>query len=110
MVAGDAHMVAIDDGTHSGFAGPGSGFPVLHAAALDRLGSVKGGDFSHGKYPGAGQFGVVTIDDRSDRILVEPSGRTWTGAEIVGHSFTIAADRAAIGTADTTESTQGARP
>lgn len=87
MVAGDAHMVAIDDGTHSGFAGPGSGFPVLHAAALDRLGSVKGGEFSHGTFPGAGQFGVITVDDQGDRIHVELSGRTWTGAEIVNHSF-----------------------
>jgi hypothetical protein len=101
MVSGDAHMVAIDDGTHSGFAGPDSGFPVLHAAALDRLGSVKGGEFSHGKYPGAGQFGVVTIDDQGDRILLELSGRTWTGVEIVSHSFTITGARSTTTAADT---------
>jgi hypothetical protein len=90
MVSGDAHMVAIDDGEHSGYAGEGSGFPVLQAAAFDRSGSVKGGRFSHGKYPGAGQFGVVTIDDRGDEIGVELCGRMWTGAEIISHSFTIA--------------------
>jgi hypothetical protein len=92
MVSGDAHMVAIDDGDHSGYAGDGSGFPVLHAAALDRLGSVKGGPFSHGRYPGAGQFGVVTVDDRSHEIGIELSGRSWTGAEIISHSFTIPVD------------------
>ncbi len=110
MVAGDAHMVAIDDGTHSGFAGPGSGFPVLHAAALDRLGSVKGGEFSHGKYPGAGQFGIVNIDDRGDRILVELSARTWTGAEIVNHTFTIAAEQRTTAVADMTPLTEGLNP
>jgi hypothetical protein len=92
MVSGDAHMVAIDDGEHSGYAGDGSGFPVLHAAALDRLGSVKGGPFSHGRYPGAGQFGVVTVDDRGHEIGIELCGRSWTGAEIISHSFTIPAD------------------
>ena len=34
MVSGDAHMVAIDDGTNSGYAAGGEGgFPVLQAAA-----------------------------------------------------------------------------
>lgn len=93
MVAGDAHMVAIDDGTNSAYAGAGSGFPVLHAAALDRLGSAKGGPFSHGRYPGAGQFGLVTVTDRVHEIDVAISGRNWTGAEIVGHAFTIRADQ-----------------
>lgn len=90
MVSGDAHMIAIDDGERTGYAGDGSGFPVLHAAALDRLGSVKGGPFSHGKYPGAGQFGLVTVVDRDHEIDIELSGRNWTGAEVVRHSFTIA--------------------
>lgn len=89
MISGDAHMVAIDDGSNSAFAGPGSGFPVLHAAALDRLGSVKGGRFSHGKFPGGGQFGIVTVDDHGDHITVEISGRSWTGATIIEHSFTV---------------------
>ena len=101
MVSGDAHMVAIDDGSHSdyrhedgapggdGAGRPGDGFPVLHAAALDRLGSAKGGPFSHSRFPGAGQFGVVTVDDRGDTISVELAGRSWSGGEIVSHSFTI---------------------
>jgi len=55
MVSGDAHMVAIDDGSNSGYSSLGpAGFPVLHAAALDRPGSEKGGPYSHGAYPGGG--------------------------------------------------------
>ena len=58
MVSGDAHMVAIDDGTNSDYAtGGGAGFPVFHAAALDRPGGVKGGPYSEGVFPGGGQFG-----------------------------------------------------
>lgn len=90
MVSGDAHMIAIDDGTRTGYTGDRTGFPVLHAAALDRKGSIKGGPFSHGKYPGAGQFGLVTVDDRGHEIGIELSGRNWTGAEVISHSFTIA--------------------
>ena len=49
VLSGDAHMLAIDDGSHSGYAnGGGPGFPVVHAAALDRRGSVKGGPYSEG--------------------------------------------------------------
>ncbi|MGH8975165.1 MAG: alkaline phosphatase D family protein, partial [Acidimicrobiia bacterium] len=62
MVSGDAHMAAIDDGTNSDFAtGGGGDFPVLHAAALDRRGRVKGGPYSHGTFPGPGRFGVVRV-------------------------------------------------
>lgn len=60
---------------------------MLHAAALDRRGSVKGGRFSHGKFPGGAQFGLVTVDDRGDELTVELSDRSWTGAEIVNHTF-----------------------
>jgi hypothetical protein len=92
MVSGDAHMVAIDDGSNSGFAADADDqgrFPVLQAAALDRLGSTKGGRFSHGTFPGAGHFGVVEIDDRGSEIDVTLSARAWNGSEIIGHSFTI---------------------
>ena len=85
MVSGDAHMVAIDDGTNSGYAADGSpGFPVLHAAALDRPGSVKGGPYSHGAFPGGGQYGKLVIaDDGGATIGVELSGHTWDGDELV---------------------------
>lgn len=62
MVSGDAHMAALDDGSHSGYSGSGHpGFPVLQAGALDRPGSIKGGPYSHGTFPGGGQFGTITI-------------------------------------------------
>ena len=70
MIGGDAHMVAIDDGSHSGYAGGGRGsFPVFQAAALESGGSVKGGPYSHGNDaggPGKGiagrrQFGLFEV-------------------------------------------------
>jgi alkaline phosphatase D len=64
MLSGDAHMIALDGGSNSGYAsGGGGGFPVMHAAALDRSGSTKGGPYSHGSYPGRGQFGTMDIYD-----------------------------------------------
>ncbi|MGH1491471.1 MAG: alkaline phosphatase D family protein [Acidimicrobiales bacterium] len=85
MVSGDAHMLAIDDGTNSGYASDGSpGFPVLHAAALDRPGSIKGGPYSHGAFPGSGQYGLLEVeDDGGSTIGVRLSGRTWTEDELV---------------------------
>lgn len=91
MVSGDAHMVAIDDGTNSGYAtAGGGGFPVLHAAALDRRGKVKGGPYSEGAYPGPGRFGVVQVDDRGSTVGVELSGRDWRGRTLVRHRFEVA--------------------
>ncbi len=83
MLAGDAHMVAIDDGSNSGYAGPGSGFPLMHAAALDRPGSVKGGPYSSGVFPGGGQFGTVEIvDDGGSEVAITLTGWDWTGARL----------------------------
>ena len=82
MVAGDAHMVAIDDGSNSGYGGH-DGFPVLQAAALDRPGSIKGGPYSHGTFPGPGQFGLVEVTDDGDYIEVTLIGLDYTGAELV---------------------------
>ncbi|WP_166355485.1 alkaline phosphatase D family protein [Phytoactinopolyspora limicola] len=92
MLAGDAHMVAIDDGTNSGYGPTGVGFPVLHAAALDRGGSVKGGPYSHGVAPGGGQFGTMTIDDDgAGPITIELTGLDWTGTELMSYTFTVPA-------------------
>jgi hypothetical protein len=85
MVSGDAHMVALDDGTNSG------GFPVLHAAALDRPGNVRGGPYSDGAFPGAGQFGLVDVrDDGGDQVEVTLSGRTWDDRVLVSRTFRFA--------------------
>jgi hypothetical protein len=80
MLAGDAHMVAFDDGSNN----PDGGFPVMHAAALDRPGSEKGGPFSSGAFPGAGQFGLLTVgDDGNGPIEIGLSGRTFDGRELL---------------------------
>lgn len=91
MLSGDAHMLAADDGSNNTFAtdGAGPGFPVFHAAALDRRGSVKGGPYSEGAFPGGGQFGLLTITDGGGpEVTVAFSGRDWEGTEVVGYSFT----------------------
>ena len=74
LISADAHMVAIDDGRHGGYAAGGrGGFPVFQCAALESRESEKGGPYSlgneHGQ-PGPGiagnrQFGVLEIDYRS---------------------------------------------
>ncbi|MCZ2849776.1 alkaline phosphatase D family protein [Modestobacter sp. VKM Ac-2978] len=94
MVSGDAHMVAVDDGTNTDYStGGGAGFPLLHAAALDRPGSVKGGPYSEGTFPGAGQFGTVDVeDDGGPTIGVELTGRRWDGEVLVSWSTTVAVD------------------
>lgn len=76
MLSADAHMLALDDGTNNSYAtGGGASFPVFHAAALDRGGSVKGGPYSHGPFAGTGQFALVTVtDNNSSQICVAYSG------------------------------------
>ncbi len=79
LVGGDAHMVALDDGSNSGYGGH-DGFPVLQVAALDRRGSVKGGPHSGGEFPGGGHFGVIEVtDDGGGTIDVELIGLDWQG-------------------------------
>ena len=92
MVGGDAHMVAIDDGTNTGFGtAPRRGFPLLHAGALDRPGSVKGGPYSHGTYPGPGQFGTITITDNGGPVVdAELTGRNWRGDILTSYLFRVA--------------------
>lgn len=93
MVSGDAHMVAIDDGTNSDFSTAGAGgFPVLHAAALDRPGSVKGGPYSEGAFPGAGQFGLLHVRDDGEHVRVTLEGRNWEGRTLVSLDVTFPAE------------------
>lgn len=88
LLAGDAHMLAIDDGSNSDYSGTGrAGFPVMQAAALDRPGSKRGGPFSEGMFPGAGQYGTMTVRDRGRRVDVALRGRDWRGRLIVRHAF-----------------------
>lgn len=89
MVSGDAHMVALDDGTNTNYSSNPSarGFPLLHAAALDRPGSVKGGPYSAGTFPGGGHYGKVSIVDDGTTIRVTLSGHTWDNTTLVSGEF-----------------------
>ena len=83
ILAGDAHMVAMDDGTNSDYAsGGGAPIPVIQAAPLDQTGSTKGGPYSEGEYPNPSTFPPhpgqwVQMDVRDEggtEVCV-----TWTG-------------------------------
>lgn len=93
MLAGDAHMVAIDDGSNSDYAPSGdASFPVMQAAALDRNGSEKGGPYSEGAYPGPGRFGLLSVQDRGDVIEIELRGLTWEDEELTSLRVVIPVD------------------
>jgi phosphodiesterase/alkaline phosphatase D-like protein len=90
LLAGDAHMLAIDDGTNNDYApGGGASFPVMQAAALDRNGSVKGGPYSEGAYPGGGQFGLMEVNDDGTELRIKLRGLTWESEELVALSLSI---------------------
>ncbi len=93
MISGDAHMVAIDDGTNTDYStSGGGGFPLMHAAALDRPGSTKGGPYSEGERGGTGQYGVVDIADTGDTISVALAAKRFDGAILMAYDFEVAAD------------------
>ena len=89
MVSGDAHMVALDDGSNSDYSSDGgAGFPVFQAAPLDRPGSIKGGPYSDGAFDGPGQFGLLDIADHGDTISVTTTGTNWDGEILLRRTFT----------------------
>ena len=88
MISGDAHMLALDDGTegtaNSYATGGGGSFPVIHAACLDSRSSFKGGPYNGEKYlinsavsnkygaiPGKEQWGLLKFTDDGNQIEVE---------------------------------------
>jgi hypothetical protein len=88
IVSGDAHMVAIDDGTNSDYSSVGgAAIPVLQAAALDRPGNVKGGPYSEGTFPGAGQFGLIRVQRTGDDVQVTLEGHRYDGETFVSWQF-----------------------
>ena len=86
MLSGDAHMMALDDGTHSDFStSGGAAFPVVHAAPLDRQGTTKGGPYTLGPFTNGSN--VVPHDGQWVRMRVEDEGGdevclTWTGYQV----------------------------
>jgi alkaline phosphatase D len=71
IVSGDAHMIALDDGSNT----PGN-LTTFHAAALGRPGSIKGGPYSHGAFPGSGQYGVMDVVDNGKKICLRFKGKS----------------------------------
>jgi phosphodiesterase/alkaline phosphatase D-like protein len=83
MVSGDAHMLAFDDGTHTDFStSQAGGFPLLHAAAIDRPGGRKGGPYSGPVIPGGGQFATIDVHDDGTTIKVTLSGIRWNSQQL----------------------------
>jgi hypothetical protein len=83
MLSGDAHMLAIDDGTHSQYATAAAssrGFVVAHAAPMDRRPSRKGGPYSHGESARRGQFGIMDIVDDGSEVKVVIQGHRGRAA------------------------------
>ncbi|MBK7554465.1 MAG: alkaline phosphatase D family protein [Flavobacteriales bacterium] len=82
MVSGDAHMLAIDDGANGDFSSGHNSpyrYPILQAAAINRIGSYKGGSYNQGGYfpnptAGYGQFGQVIVDDDGTDVCVTFNG------------------------------------
>ena len=90
MVSGDAHMLAYDDGTHTDYSRSGdAGFPLFHAASLDRKGSIKGGPYTGPVIPGGGQFGTVDIRDDGRTVRVTMTARTWDDEVLFTKTFTV---------------------
>jgi phosphodiesterase/alkaline phosphatase D-like protein len=91
MIAGDLHMLGIDNGSHADFAeGGGAGFPIFQASPLDRFGFEAEAPYSEGRAAQRGQFGIMNvIDDGGATVRVEWSGRNWQNEELLAYSFTV---------------------
>jgi alkaline phosphatase D len=78
MLSGDAHMLAMDDGTHSQYSGlpeaPTRGFVVAHAAPMDRRPTKKGGPYTCPEVAMNGQYGVMDVADDGARVTATLQG------------------------------------
>ena len=85
ILSGDAHMVAMDDGSHSDYATEGGAtIRVFHAAAIDRTGSYKGGPYSEGYSTEEGQYGVIEVkDEGKDQICFSWYAKNKNGKRVI---------------------------
>jgi alkaline phosphatase D len=94
MLAGDAHMAAIDDGRHSNYASGAPagarGFPVIKATPLDRSPSIKGGPYSHGISAKSNQFGWADIKDDGHVVRAVFSAHDAAGRLVPGLRIEVA--------------------
>lgn len=78
IISGDAHMLAIDNGTHADFSDKKNNpnlYPILQSAALNNVGSDKGGEYSEGgtfpNPPFSSQWSTIEVFDNGfDEIWV----------------------------------------
>ena len=90
MISGDAHMVAMDDGSNTDYSSEGgAGFPLVHSAPLDRPPSAKGGPYSEGIVTEAGQYVRIDVTDDGGAITVEMNARDYTGETVMSHTFEV---------------------
>jgi hypothetical protein len=93
ILSGDAHMVALDDGTNSNYASDAvaseKAFVVAHAAPLDRYARKKGGPYTHGTSAKRSQFGLLSVQDDGDTIRVDISGHVRDGSPLPGMRITL---------------------
>jgi len=73
MIAGDAHLLAIDDGSHTDYStNGGAGFPLMQSSPIAQYGSSKGGPFSGGcfsyRYYRNYQYAMMNIEDKADQV------------------------------------------
>jgi len=80
MLAGDAHLLAIDDGSHTDYSTNGgkAGFPLMQSSPIAQYGSSKGGPFSEGcfsyKYYKNYQYAIMFIEDTEASICFNWNG------------------------------------
>jgi alkaline phosphatase D len=112
ILSGDAHMLAIDNGTNHDFSTGSNNpndYPVFQAAAVNNSGSTKGGTYSEGgTFPNpnssTGQYGVVEVIDNGGTAITikftgyRTSGNTASESVLTTYTFTRTLSPAAIAT------------
>lgn len=90
LLCGDMHALAFDDGSHSDYAnGGGAPLIVLHAAALTAEGSVKGGPYTAGPFPGNQQYGILEVTDNGgSNVSCTFSGKRVGTGTLISYTFT----------------------
>jgi len=79
MLAGDAHLLAIDDGSNTDYStNGGAGFPLMQSSPMAQYGSTKGGPFSEGcysfRYYRNYQYAIMEVDDTEDQVCFRWKG------------------------------------
>lgn len=85
IISGDMHALALDDGTGTHNYVAGVRIPVFHAAALARVGTIKGGPYTvDGSIVtpdlGLGRYGNLLINDNGSSVSATYEGRIATGS------------------------------